>query len=58
MKNFLKNLIITAVSIFAIVSFVTLDINVTNWGNGGRICFVFFTLLITSVSTAIQESTN
>lgn len=55
MKNFLKNLAITAVSIFTVVSFIRFDINVGTWDMAGRICFVFFTLLISCLFTALQE---
>jgi hypothetical protein len=56
MKNFLKNLAITAVSIFIVVSFIRFDINVGTWDMAGRVCFVFFTLLIACMATSLQDN--
>ena len=58
MRNFLKNLGITALSIFTVVSFIRFDINVGTWDVAGRVCFVFFTLLISCLATALQEIEN
>jgi len=56
MKNFLKNILIVAVSIFTIVSFIRFDVYVWEWSESGRGAYVFAVLVISFISTAIQES--
>jgi hypothetical protein len=55
MNSFIKNLLITVVSIFTIVSFIRFDVYVWEWSDSGRGAFVFMSLLISSVATALQE---
>ena len=56
MKKFLKVFTISALSIFAIVSFIRFDINIAEWDEAGRGAFLFFTLLFSGVACAILES--
>jgi hypothetical protein len=56
MKKFLKVFAISALSIFAIVSFIRFDINIAKWDEAGRGAFLFFTLLFSGVACAILES--
>ena len=55
MNSFIKNLLITVVSIFTIVSFIRFDVYVWQWSEVGRGMFIFMSLLISSVATALQE---
>ncbi len=55
MNSFIKNLLITVVSIFTIVSFIRFDVYVWEWSEVGRGMFIFMSLLISSVATALQE---
>lgn len=56
MKNFSKNLLITVISIFAIVSFIRFDVYVWQWSDSGRGAFVFVSLFISLMATAIEET--
>jgi len=56
MKTFLKSLLISSLSIFAIVSFIRFDVNIADWGESGRGSYLFFTLLFSFVSATIMES--
>lgn len=58
MRNFLKNLSITAVAIFTIVSFIRWDINIGYWDNSGRFIYVVAVLFVTCLATALQEESN
>lgn len=58
MRNFLKNLGITAVGIFTIVSFIRLDINISDWDNSGRFIYTVVVLLISCITTAVQEESK
>lgn len=58
MRTFLKNLGITALSIFIVVSFIRFDINISTWNVEGRVSFVFFTLLISCLATALEKIDN
>lgn len=56
MKNFTKNLIITALSIFAIISFIRFDVYVWQWSESGRAAYLFAVIVISFIATAIEES--
>jgi hypothetical protein len=58
MNSFIKNLLITVVSIFTIVSFIRFDVYVWEWSDIGRGVFVFMSLFISIMATAIQEETK
>ena len=58
MNSFIKNLLITVVSIFTIVSFIRFDVYVWEWSDVGRGVFVFMSLFISIIATAIQEETK
>jgi hypothetical protein len=58
MNSFIKNLLITVVSIFTIVSFIRFDVYVWEWSDVGRGVFVFMSLFISIMATAIQEETK
>ena len=55
MNSFIKNLLITVISIFTIVSFIRFDVYVWEWSDVGRGVFVFMSLFISIMATAIQE---
>jgi hypothetical protein len=56
MKTFLKSLLVISLSIFTLISFIRLDINVADWGESGRGAYLFFTLVFSFIATAIIES--
>lgn len=56
MKNFSRNLLITIVSIFTIVSFVRFDVYVWKWSDSGRLAFILASLFISLMATAIEET--
>ncbi len=56
MKNYLKNLAFTMLTIFIVVSFIRFDLNVANWDSLGRGFFVFFSVLFAGFASAIQET--
>jgi hypothetical protein len=56
MKNFLINLAITILSLYTIVAFISFMPNPATWDCGGRGAFAIFSLIITAVATAIQDS--
>jgi hypothetical protein len=58
MRNYLKNLAFTMVSIFIVVSFIRFDLNVADWSAGGRGLFLFFSVLIAGFASVIQEDIN
>jgi hypothetical protein len=58
MKNFLINLAVTIVSMYSIIAFISFMPNPATWDCGGRGAFAVFSLLISAVATAIQESCN
>jgi hypothetical protein len=58
MANFSKNLLITVISIFAVVSFIRFDVYVWEWSDIGRGVFIFMSLFISVMATAIQEETK
>jgi hypothetical protein len=58
MNSFIKNLLITVISIFTIVSFIRFDVYVWEWSDIGRGVFVFMSLFISVMATAIQEETK
>jgi uncharacterized membrane protein len=58
MNSFIKNLLITVISIFAVVSFIRFDVYVWEWSDVGRGVFVFMSLFISIMATAIQEETK
>lgn len=58
MKTFVKVLLTIGLSIFAVISFIRFDLNVSAWGEAGRGAYTFFTLLFSFVGTAIIESEN
>jgi hypothetical protein len=58
MNSFIKNLLITVISIFTIVSFIRFDVYVWEWSDIGRGVFVFMSLFISIMATAIQEETK
>jgi len=56
MRQFLINLGITIASFYVVVCFVSFLPNPLHWDVGGRAAFTMFSLLISLVATAIQES--
>ncbi len=56
MKNFLINLAITILAMYSIVAFISFMPNPATWDCGGRGAFAIFSLIITAVATAIQDS--
>jgi hypothetical protein len=58
MNSFIKNLLITVISIFTIVSFIRFNVYVWEWSDVGRGVFVFMSLFISIMATAIQEETK
>lgn len=56
MKNFLINLAVTIISMYVVVAFISFVPNPSQWDCGGRGAFAIFSLLITCVATAIQDS--
>jgi hypothetical protein len=56
MKNFLINLAITVLSMYSIVAFISLLPNPATWDVGGRGAFTAFSLIITVIASAIQDS--
>jgi hypothetical protein len=56
MRKFLINLAITVASFYAVVCFVSFTPNPSHWDVGGRAAFTMFSLLVSLVATAIQES--
>jgi hypothetical protein len=58
MNSFIKNLLITVISIFTIVSFIRFDVYVWQWSEVGRGVFIFMSLFISIMATAIQEETK
>jgi len=55
MGNFLKNLGVTAVTIFTIISFIRWDIDVSDWDNSGRLFYTVVVLFISGIITKLQE---
>jgi hypothetical protein len=55
MRNFLKNLGVTAVTIFTIISFIRWDIDVSDWDNSGRLFYTVVVLFISGIITKLQE---
>jgi hypothetical protein len=58
MKNYLKNLSFTMLSIFIVVSFIRFDFNVSDWSAGGRGLFLFFSVFIAGFASIVQEDIN
>ena len=58
LKTFLKSLLVTSLTIFSVVSFIRLDINVAEWQEGGRFIYTFIVLVVSVISSAIIESEN
>lgn len=58
MKKFSINLIITTVSIFVVVCFVRMDMNINSWGHVGRAMFILITLFVTWLVTVVQDNSN
>jgi hypothetical protein len=56
MRTFIKVLSIVALSIYAIVSFIRLDLDIRNWVIEGRMIYVFCCLVISVIVSAIIES--
>jgi hypothetical protein len=56
MNSFIKNLLITVVSIFAVVSFIRFDVYVWEWSDSGRGAFVIVSLFISLMATAMEET--
>jgi len=56
MKNFLTNLAITIVSMYSIIAFISFMPNPATWDCGGRGAFAVFSLMISAVASAIQDS--
>jgi uncharacterized membrane protein len=56
MRQFLINLGITVASFYVVVCFVSFTPNPLHWDVGGRAAFTLFSLLVSLVATAIQES--
>jgi hypothetical protein len=56
MKTFLKVFAVISLSIFAVISFIRFDINMADWGNGGRGVYLFFVIAFSGIVTAVIES--
>jgi hypothetical protein len=56
MRTFIRVLSIVALSIYAIVSFIILDLDIRNWVTEGRIIYVVCCLIISVIVSAIIES--
>lgn len=56
MKQYLINLSITVASFYVVVCFVSFLPNPSHWDVGGRAAFTMFSVLVSLVATAIQES--
>lgn len=58
LKTFLKSLAVVSLTIFSVISFIRLDVNIAEWQEGGRFFYAFFVLVISAITTAITESEN
>lgn len=56
MKTFLKVFATISLTMFAVISFIRLDLNVNEWGDGGRGVYLFFALAFSGILTAVIES--
>jgi hypothetical protein len=56
MKTFLKVFATISLSLFAVISFIRFDVNVSDWEEGGRFAYTFFVLISSFTATAIIES--
>jgi hypothetical protein len=58
MKLFLITLAVTIVSLYTIIAFISFLPNPSEWGSGNRGAFAIASLIISSIASAIQESSN
>ena len=58
LKTFLKTFAVVSLTIFAVISFIRLDVNISEWQEGGRFFYTFFVFVISFITTAITESEN
>lgn len=56
MKTFIKVLASLSLSLYAIISFIRLDLDVRNWVTEGRFIYVVGCLFFSFIITAIIES--
>lgn len=49
MKSYFKTLALVTLCFYALVSFVSFTPNPSDWGNGGRGAFVFFSMMLSLV---------
>jgi len=58
MYTFIKVLGIVTISLYAIVSFISLAPNPSTWDTGGRAAFVAFAIIFSLAGTAIFEDSQ
>jgi hypothetical protein len=56
MKTFLKVLASVSLSLYAIISFIRLDIDLRNWVAEGRFVYVVVCFFISFIACAMMES--
>jgi hypothetical protein len=56
MKQFVINLAIVMLSIYAVICFISFTPHPLHWDVGGRGAFMFFSLFLSVVVTSIQEA--
>ena len=56
MRTFIRVISIVALAIYAIVSFIILDLDIRNWLIEGRVIYVLCCLSISIIVSAIIES--
>jgi hypothetical protein len=58
MKQLITSLLVSLVSLYLIIAFISLMPNVAEWGNGGRAAYVFFGLMFGWVYYLASNSIN
>jgi hypothetical protein len=56
MKTFIKTFAVVALSVYAVVSFIILDLDIRNWFIEGRVIYVLCCFAISVIVSAIIES--
>lgn len=58
MKQLITSLIVSLVSLYLIIAFISLTPNVVEWEAGGRGAYLFFGLMFGIVAYTIDDSTR
>ena len=58
MKQLITSLLVSLVSLYLIIAFISLMPNITEWGNGGRAAYLLFGLIFGVAGYTIHFEVN